>query len=112
MLELINEVLDISRIEAGGVKVEMEPVDAGAILEVCAELMRPLAEQVDTSAQVATPHLLYVSREGDPRGGLQSGEYRTADPREVVEEDGTVMSGPAGAPQEGESVEERRSRDR
>jgi hypothetical protein len=53
-----------------------------------------------------------LEREGDPRGGLQDEEYRTADPREVVEQDGTVMSGPAGAPQEGESVEERRSRDR
>ena len=48
----------------------------------------------------------------DPRGGLQSEEYRQADPRELVEEDGVVMSGPAGAPQEGESVEERRARDR
>ena len=53
-----------------------------------------------------------LERAGDPRGGLQDDEYRTADPREVVEEDGTVMSGPAGSPQEGESVEERRSRDR
>jgi hypothetical protein len=53
-----------------------------------------------------------LEREGDPRGGLQSDEYRTADPREVVEDEGVVMSGPAGAPQEGESVEERRSRDR
>ncbi|HEY8627508.1 MAG TPA: hypothetical protein VIL56_04285 [Gaiellaceae bacterium] len=31
---------------------------------------------------------------------------------EVVEEDGVAMSGPAGEPQEGESVEERRARDR
>ena len=53
-----------------------------------------------------------LAREGDPRGGLQSEEYRMADPRDVVEEDGVVMSGPAGAPQEGESPEERRSRDR
>jgi hypothetical protein len=53
-----------------------------------------------------------LAREGDPRGGLQSEEYRTADPRDVVEEDGVVMSGPAGAPQEGESPEERRARDR
>ena len=53
-----------------------------------------------------------LEREGDPRGGLQDEEYRTADPREVVEQDGIVMSGPGGAPQEGESVEERRSRDR
>ena len=50
--------------------------------------------------------------EGDPRGGLQSDEYRQADPRELVEEEGVVMSGPGGAPQEGESVEERRARDR
>ena len=53
-----------------------------------------------------------LAREGDPRGGLQSEEYRTADPREVVEEDGVVMSGPGGAPQEDLSPEERRARDR
>ena len=53
-----------------------------------------------------------LDREGDPRGGVQSEEYRTADPRDIVEEGGTVMSGPGGAPQEDESVDERRARDR
>jgi hypothetical protein len=53
-----------------------------------------------------------LEREGDPRGGLQSDEYRTADPREIVEEDGVAMSGPGGAPQEGQSADERRERDR
>ena len=53
-----------------------------------------------------------LDREDDPRGGVQSDDYRHADPREVVEEGGTVMSGPAGSPQEGESPEERRQRDR
>jgi hypothetical protein len=55
-----------------------------------------------------------LAREGadEPRGGLQSEEYRTADPRDIVEEGDVVMSGPGGAPQEGESVEERRRRDR
>jgi hypothetical protein len=43
-----------------------------------------------------------LDRADDPRGGRQSEEYRTADPRDVVEEGGTVMSGPGGAPQEGE----------
>jgi len=56
--------------------------------------------------QEADPNAL--EREGDPRGGLQSHEYRTADPRDVVEDGGTVMSGPAGAPQEGKSPDERR----
>ena len=52
-----------------------------------------------------------LAREGDPRGGTQSEEYRSADPRDVVAEDGVVMAGPGGAPQEGEPVEERRERD-
>jgi hypothetical protein len=37
--------------------------------------------------------------EGDPRGGMQSEEYRHADPRDIVVEDGVAMSGPGGAPQ-------------
>jgi hypothetical protein len=53
-----------------------------------------------------------LAREGDPRGGLQSDEYRHADPRELVQEDGVVMSGPGGSPQEGETPSERRERDR
>jgi hypothetical protein len=51
--------------------------------------------------------------ERDPRRGVESDEeYRQADPREIVEEGGVAMSGPGGAPQEDESVEERRARDR
>jgi hypothetical protein len=53
-----------------------------------------------------------LDRSDDPRGGTQSDEYRHADPRDVVEEGGTTMSGQGGAPQEGLSTEERRGRDR
>jgi hypothetical protein len=53
-----------------------------------------------------------LDREGDPRGGVQSDEYRSADPRDVVADEGTVMSGPGGAPQEDTSPEERREQDR
>src|SRR5207253_4746492 len=35
-----------------------------------------------------------LDRHGDPRGGVQSDEYRNADPRDVVEEGGTVMAAP------------------
>ena len=56
--------------------------------------------------QEADPEAL--ERADDPRGGLQSHEYRTADPRDVVEEGGTVMSGPGGAPQERSAPDERR----
>ena len=51
-------------------------------------------------------------RPDDPRGGMQSDEYRHADPRELVEEGGTTMAGPGGAPQEGLSPQERREQDR
>jgi hypothetical protein len=53
-----------------------------------------------------------LNRDDEPRGGTQSEEYRHADPRDVVEEGGTAMSGPGGAPQEGLSTEERRAQDR
>ena len=46
--------------------------------------------------------------EGDPRGGVQSDEYRHADPRDIVQDGDVVMSGPGGTPQEGVEVEERR----
>ena len=49
---------------------------------------------------------------GDPRGGVQSDEYRHARPEDVVEEGDVVMGGPGGAPVEDGSVEERRERDR
>jgi hypothetical protein len=62
-------------------------------------------EEQRANKQEGDPHAL--DREGDPRGGLQSDEYRHADPRDLVEEGGVVMSGPGGAPQE----EEPRARD-
>jgi hypothetical protein len=52
-----------------------------------------------------------LDREGDPRGGAQSDEYRHAEPRDLVVDEGVAMSGPGGAPQEGLSVDERRERD-
>jgi hypothetical protein len=39
-----------------------------------------------------------LEREGDPRGGLQDPEYRTAGPTDIVESDGVAMSGPGGSP--------------
>ena len=62
------------------------------------------------ATQQGDPEVL--DREDDPRGGRQSEDYRTADPRDIVEEAGTVMGGPGGAPQEGETPTERRARDR
>ena len=67
-------------------------------------------EQHRANKQQGDVHAL--DREGDPRGGVQSEEYRHADPRDVVIEEGLAMSGPGGAPQEDTTPEDRRSDDR
>jgi len=54
-----------------------------------------------------------LEREGDPRGGLQSPEYRHAQPTDVVQEEGGVaMSGPGGSPPAEGSADERREQNR
>ena len=71
---------------------------------------RKKGEEHRADKQQGDPHAL--DRAGDPRGGVQSDEYRHAEPTDVVEEDGVVMSGPGGAPQEELSPDERRDLDR
>jgi hypothetical protein len=58
-----------------------------------------------------------LDRSGDPRGGVQSDEYRHAEPVEIVEgsapgSGGIAMSGPGGAPQDDSTPDERRGADR
>jgi hypothetical protein len=53
-----------------------------------------------------------LDREGDPRGGVQSDEYRHAEPDSVIEAEGVAMGGPGGAPHEELTPDERRERDR
>jgi hypothetical protein len=67
-------------------------------------------EENRADKQQGDPDALAV--EGDPRGGTQSDDYRHAEPTELVTEGNVTMAGPAGAPQEGLSVEERRKLDR
>src|SRR5436190_1079135 len=45
LLKLINEVLDISRIEAGHLQLSVEPVAVAEVLEEALTLIRPLAAQ-------------------------------------------------------------------
>lgn len=45
LLDLIDEVLDISRIEAGKLRLSLEPVDAVETVRDCISLLTPLADQ-------------------------------------------------------------------
>jgi hypothetical protein len=53
-----------------------------------------------------------LDRDGDPRGGAQSAEYRHARPDDVVEDDGVAMAGPGGAPADDRTPNQRRASDR
>jgi PAS domain S-box-containing protein len=52
LLDLINEVLDIARIEAGQLSLSPEPVPLASIVEETALLMRPLADAAEVAIVV------------------------------------------------------------
>jgi hypothetical protein len=53
-----------------------------------------------------------LDHSGDPRGGVQSPEFRHAGPVEIVEDGDVAMGGPGGSPPEDLTPDERRARDR
>jgi PAS domain S-box-containing protein len=55
LLQLINEVLEISRIEAGTMTISLEPVDAGASIAEVVNLLEPLAAQHGVTLQNNVP---------------------------------------------------------
>jgi PAS domain S-box-containing protein len=55
LLNLINEVLDISRIETGNFQLSLEPVCVGDILDEALDLMRPLATERTIALSISSP---------------------------------------------------------
>ncbi len=55
LLELINDVLDISKIEAGQLEVRAEPFDLRASLDRLAASIRPMAEEKGLTLEVMIP---------------------------------------------------------
>jgi PAS domain S-box-containing protein len=52
LLSLINEVLDIARIESGRLALTPEPIEIGSFLRESLELIRPLAARLHVDAQI------------------------------------------------------------
>jgi signal transduction histidine kinase len=52
LLNLINEVLDLSKIEAGRMELQIAPADLGEVLEAVQSTMRPLAAKKAITFQV------------------------------------------------------------
>jgi PAS domain S-box-containing protein len=55
LLELINEVLDISRIESGNLALSAEPVDLAEVVRDTVDLIRPLAAGREITIQAPAP---------------------------------------------------------
>lgn len=55
LLTLINEVLDLAKIESGAIELAIEPVNLKDLCEECRQLIAPLASQRNISVQVSMP---------------------------------------------------------
>ena len=62
LLNLINEILDISRIEAGAMQLSLEPVNLANVLDEALDIMRPLAAEraIEFTAPVRTDPPVYI----------------------------------------------------
>lgn len=57
LLNLINDILDLSKIEAGQLEIQISPFDLGDCISNAVELVRPLAEQKSLQLSTSLAHL-------------------------------------------------------
>ena len=60
LLDLINDVLDLAKIESGNVDLSIEPVGLKALLEECRNLILPVAENKGISLDIPAQKELFV----------------------------------------------------
>ena len=60
LLNLINDVLEISRVEIGEVSLSLEPVEVAELLNECHSLMRTIARDQEVSISVESGSSIYV----------------------------------------------------
>jgi GAF domain-containing protein/CheY-like chemotaxis protein len=65
LLGLINEVLDITRIEAGRLSLSPEPVQLDAVIQEVLDLERPLAAEAEVSLDIEEPETFRLAVQAD-----------------------------------------------
>jgi len=66
LLELINEILDLSRIEAGRINLAMEDMDPHGVIEECIAYITPLAQRRSIDVDSDIPKEKYFTIHADP----------------------------------------------
>jgi two-component system, OmpR family, phosphate regulon sensor histidine kinase PhoR len=56
LTELVDDLLELSRIESGRINLELEPTDIDGVLEVAADRLMPLATEHDINIEVSLAH--------------------------------------------------------
>jgi signal transduction histidine kinase len=66
LLELINEMLDIARVEAGRISLSLEPIQVSKVIDECMQLIRPMSSdfdvQVSSMNQEECPYYVVADR--------------------------------------------------
>lgn len=60
LLSLINDLLDLAKIESGKVELHLEPIDCQAVLNEVAATLRPLAETKGLSFELDAPEPVHI----------------------------------------------------
>ncbi len=58
LTRLVNEVLDLAKMEAGEMEFQFEPIDVGPLVETVAAVFGPIFEENQVSLQIDCPELL------------------------------------------------------
>jgi len=67
LLSLIDDVLDLSRIEAGQFELRLEPMDVGALMQSCSALVRGLASSKSLDLVISPPSMPVTLRVDERR---------------------------------------------
>ena len=66
LLDLINDILDLSKIENGSMELKMEPLDLEAQIEQILSIIRPQIQEKDLKLTVDTKEMGHIYLMGDP----------------------------------------------
>jgi signal transduction histidine kinase len=67
LLTLIDELLDVSRIEAGTMVLALKPVDPFSVLDETVKIMQPMAETYEVRLALETPSAAELTVVADPQ---------------------------------------------